>query len=392
MTINDNFLIINLFNGEDSNFTSRNDSFTLKLTIMQEADPAVQDSERTGQEIGYLMAYDKKEQKAKGVKGIAANGDLETLEANERNKGQFVRVDRYGNFFSNFGKNFIYQYNHPTRFSLYRMPENTPAEQAASKIEEAQQPQNEMLRRELSKNNRIYNNHFFNEREINWEQAARYGITPDLLRQTGDMERILQGRQSGIAYDISMNTELGRQKGDAKFSLFRDENGLAKFDLHFIRQVPKVGQEYRGYKIEEDVLDALNRTGNAGKTVDLVVDYRTKEMKPCYLSKDPVTNEMFFLPVDQARHPRKIKDYELNDKEYADYVAGKEVPIEFKSANGKTCRTSIQISAAERGTEFLWERSTKKPEKKQGQKQTATPDETTGKPAKRTKKSVTPKM
>ena len=26
------------------------------------------------QEHGYLMAYDKKEQKAKGVKGIAANG------------------------------------------------------------------------------------------------------------------------------------------------------------------------------------------------------------------------------------------------------------------------------------------------------------------------------
>ena len=78
------------------------------------------------------------------------------------------------------------------------------------------------------------------------------------------MERLLQGRQSGIAYDISMNTELGRQKGDAKLSLFRDENGLAKFDLHFIRQAPKVGQEYRGYKLEEDVLDALNRTGNAG--------------------------------------------------------------------------------------------------------------------------------
>ena len=46
-----------------------------------------------------------------------------------------------------------------------------------------------------------------------------------------------------------MNTELGRQKGDAKLSLFRDENGLAKFDLHFIRQAPKVGQEYRGYKL-----------------------------------------------------------------------------------------------------------------------------------------------
>ena len=364
----------------------------LNLTVMQEVQPAAQGSENATQEQGYLMAYDKKEQKAKGVKGIAANGELETLEASEQNKGQFVRVDRFGNFFTNFGKNFLYQYNNPTRFSLYRMEENTPVEQAARKIEEAQRPENEAVRRELSKNNRIYNNHFFNEREINWQQAERYGLTPEVLKQTGDMEKLLQGRQSGIAYDISMNTELGRQKGDAKLSLFRDENGAVKFDLHFIRQAPKVGQEYRGYKLEEDVLEALNRTGNAGRLVNLVTDYRTRETKPCYLSKDPVTNEMFFLPADQARCPRKIKDYALSDKEYADYAAGKEVPIEFKSSNGKVYRTSIQMSAAERGTEFLWERSTLKPEKKQGQEQTAGLKETAGKPARRTRQTITPKM
>ena len=359
---------------------------------MQEVNPAAQGSENATQEQGYLMAYDKKEQKAKGVKGIAANGELETLEANEQNKGQFVRVDRFGNFFTNFGKNFLYQYNNPTRFSLYRMEENTPVEQAARKIEEAQRPENEAVRRELSKINRIYNNHFFNEREINWQQAERYGLTPEVLKQTGDMEKLLQGRQSGIAYDISMNTELGRQKGDAKLSLFRDENGAVKFDLHFIRQAPKVGQEYRGYKLEEDVLEALNRTGNAGRIVNLVTDYRTRETKPCYLSKDPVTNEMFFLPADQARCPRKIKDYALSDKEYADYAAGKEIPIEFKSSNGKVYRTSIQMSAAERGTEFLWERSTLKPEKIQGQEQTAGLKETAGKPARRTRQTITPKM
>ena len=247
---------------------------------MEEVKPAATGSENATQEQGYLMAYDKKEQKAKGVKGIAANGELETLEANETNKSQFIRVDRHGNFFTNFGKNFMYQYNHPTRYALYRMEEKTPVEEAKRRIEQAQLPENESLRRELSRDNRIYNNHLFNEREINWQQAERYGLTPDVLRQTGDMERLLQGRQSGIAYDISMNTELGRQKGDTKLSLFRDENGLAKFDLHFIRQAPKVGQEYRGYKLEEDVLDALNRTGNAGRLVDLVVDFRSKETKP----------------------------------------------------------------------------------------------------------------
>ena len=91
--------------------------------------------------------------------------------------------------------------------------------------------------------------------------------------------------------------------------------------LYTSRQAPKVGQEYRGYKLEEDVLDALNRTGNAGRLVDLVVDFRSKETKPCYLSKDLVTNEMFFLPADQARCSKKIKDYTLSQQEYADYTA-----------------------------------------------------------------------
>ena len=76
-------------------------------------------------EHGYLMAYDKKEQKAKGVKGIAANGELETLEANEANRDQFIKVDQRGNFFTNFGKNFLYQYNNPGRYSLYNMPKET---------------------------------------------------------------------------------------------------------------------------------------------------------------------------------------------------------------------------------------------------------------------------
>ena len=145
-------------------------------------------------EHGYLMAYDKKEQKAKGVKGIAANGELETLEANEANRDQFIKVDQRGNFFTNFGKNFLYQYNNPGRYSLYNMPKETLVEQAKEKIEAAQEPQNEAVRRELA-STRVYNNHRFNEREVNWEQAAKYGITPDGLKNAKDsLERICRER------------------------------------------------------------------------------------------------------------------------------------------------------------------------------------------------------
>ena len=88
-------------------------------------------------EHGYLMAYDKKEQKAKGVKGIAANGELETLEANEANRDQFIKVDQRGNFFTNFGKNFLYQYNNPGRYSLYNMPKETPVEHHCVEVNKA---------------------------------------------------------------------------------------------------------------------------------------------------------------------------------------------------------------------------------------------------------------
>ncbi len=91
---------------------------------MDNVNLAPENNEAT-QEHGYLMAYDKKEQKAKGVKGIAANGELETLEANEANKDQFIKVDQSGNFFTNLGKNFLYKYNNPGRYSLYDIPKET---------------------------------------------------------------------------------------------------------------------------------------------------------------------------------------------------------------------------------------------------------------------------
>ena len=229
----------------------------------------------------------------------------------------------------------------------------------------------------------------------------------------GQPRKNVAGKDFRYRFRVAKNSELGRENGDAKLSLFRDENGAVKFDIHYIRQAPKIGEDYRGHVLTEEDLKALNQTGNLGKAVDVVIDYRTKETKSCYLSKDPVTNELFHMPVEQARIPRKVKDYTLSPKEYDAAVRGEEVPIRFKSDNGKFYATSIQMSAAERGVEFLWERSTKKLEEaqKQGQEQDGSqqqphaPVQVAGKPRKkeeasqqaekkpRTRKpSITPKM
>ena len=42
---------------------------------------------------GYLMTYDKKDKKVKGVTGIDAEGNLTTEEAKDLNRGKFMKID-----------------------------------------------------------------------------------------------------------------------------------------------------------------------------------------------------------------------------------------------------------------------------------------------------------
>ena len=84
----------------------------------------VAQQEQAVDHAGYLMAYDKKEKRAKGVTGIDADGNLTLEEAAGENRHHFMKVDRHGNILSNFGKNFMYQFNNPSGFLFYNMPKD----------------------------------------------------------------------------------------------------------------------------------------------------------------------------------------------------------------------------------------------------------------------------
>ena len=70
-------------------------------------------------------------------------------------------------------------------------------------------------------------------------QAERFGITKEGLKFNNALETLLKGEQSATTFRISKESELGRDRGDAKLSLFRKEDGSVKFDLHFIRRAIK---------------------------------------------------------------------------------------------------------------------------------------------------------
>lgn len=345
----------------------------------------------------YLLTYDKRDKSVKGVKGITPDGELDTLPATQENKHQFIKVDQHGNPLSNFYQNFMSNYNRPQDHALYKVGANEQPEEAKARIESAQKTEDIDLKREMNKG-RIYNNHKFNEREIDWKQAEKWGLTKEVLSYKDSLERMLQGKRSAISYRIRKETDTGRDHGDARLSLFRDNEGKVKFDVHYLCQEPNLNEPFRGYTFTpEDKENLMGKSGNLGKVVDLIVDFRTKETKPCYVSRDTITNEMMILPANSMTIPRKIMGVTLTDNQYEALKAGKEVPeLKFISSKGKEFTTGIQVNAVDRGIELLFERGTKvSQDQAQNQKQEpkqSPPDATTPKQSPpRPKQSPTPK-
>src|SRR3990167_11239909 len=71
-----------------------------------------------------LLVLDKEKKKIQAVKGIDENGKLETVDPTKENQSQFMRVDKHGDFLSNFFTNFVSQLKNPTKFSFFNGPAN----------------------------------------------------------------------------------------------------------------------------------------------------------------------------------------------------------------------------------------------------------------------------
>ena len=65
--------------------------------------------ESSGQLHDILLVLDKERMKIKAVKDIDENGKMKTVSPINKNENQFVRIDKHGDFISNFVSNFLRQ-------------------------------------------------------------------------------------------------------------------------------------------------------------------------------------------------------------------------------------------------------------------------------------------
>lgn len=328
-----------------------------------------------------LLVLDKEKMKIQAVKSIDENGNMQTVDPTKKNESQFMRVDKHGDFISNFFSNFWRQLKDPTQFSFFKVP----ADQAVEKAKEFQQqidkptlegekvmkehevklePEQKQENKQENQNNMETtqttpetNEYRFKPEQIDWETMNNLGLGKERLEKLNLLDPLLRGYKTNELVPVSVNLGGAIVRTDARLSLQPMENGKIVAAIHGIRKEPNLNYEFFGHKFTDEDKKNLLQTGNMGRVVNLT-NSKTGETIPSIVSVDRLTNELIALKTEFIKVPDEIKGVKLDDTQKQTLMEGKPLQLDgMISKKGTEFSATVQFNADKRYVEFLFDRS-----------------------------------
>lgn len=205
------------------------------------------------------------------------------------------------------------------------------------------------------------------ENRIDWvDMKEVYGVDRDALEASGDLKKMLNYGKSGLV-TVAPHFNGERYEMEARLSFKEMPDGSIGIVPHTMRKEPKLDQEFMGHTFTDEDKEALKKTGNMGRVVDLV-DKSTGELVPSYVSIDRLTNNLEAIAVKDVYIRNKIGSTELSKPEMDELRAGRGVKKEIELANGKKFSTTLQVNADYRGVEFVPRNTQPRQAKRQSEK------------------------
>lgn len=322
-----------------------------------------------------LLVLDKEKMKIQAVKSIDENGKMETVDPTKKNQNQFMRVDKGGDFFSNF----LSQLKNPTNFTFFKVP----APVAAEKAQELQKhlnkptPQGEKVLKEHEvkaepqpdKKQENQNNmataqttteaseYRYKPEQVDWDTMKNLGLSKEYLEKRNLLDPLLRGYKTNELLPIGINLGGSILRTDARLSLQQAEDGNVIVAIHGIKREPNLHFEFFGHKFTDEDKKNLLETGNMGRVVNLV-NSKTGELMPSIISIDRLTNDVIALRTEFIKIPDEIKGVKLNDEQKQTLMEGKPLYLEgMTSTKGTEFSATVQFNADKRYVEFLFDRS-----------------------------------
>lgn len=328
-----------------------------------------------------LLVLDKKENKIKAVKSLSKDGKVNATEVNEKAQPDFMRIERNGDFFSNFFSNFMRQMKEPTRFDFFRVPYasgkdialelqqhlkhlGADAQKLISKYalnSEYQHKNNTIM--DTQQSNEKAAEYRFKPEQVNWDSLANLGINRDRLEKMNLMEPLLKGFKTDNLVPLTLTMGDAVAKLDARLSLQQNDAGQVVVAMHGIRKEPNLNYPFFGHEFTKEDKDNLLKTGNMGRVVELF-NQKTSQYIPSVISVDSKTNELVAYKAEWMQIPEDIKGIKLDAQQKQTLQEGKPLYLEgMTSKNGQAFDATVQFNADKRYVEFLFDRSQPRVEK-----------------------------
>lgn len=336
-----------------------------------------------------LLVKEKDESKLKAVVGFKNDGKLKTELPKQVNAAGFLKIDRFGNPLENFFTNFQRQYQNPSDFRFFKVPADIVEKTATVLDKMLQSPEvssnKEMLDKHevkpeqyLQKEEKQERPNLIDENKVDWEQLEKLGVSKDFLKNTKNLEAMLNFRKSPDLIPITIKTDNITIRTDARLAFRQDEDGNFKVAVYAVRNKPELDRPYFGVTLTDEDKNNLLQTGNAGRI--LHPQYKEGETTPVFLSIDKLTNELVAARADKINIPNEIKGVKLSENQQKELAEGRAIFVEDMTArSGNEFSAWLQVDADKRGIGFRFDQQQEQKQNVDDQRQVRIPNSLLGK-------------
>ena len=316
-----------------------------------------------------LLVLDKKQNKMRAVTQLTKNGEVKAAEINDKNQPDFLRIERHGDFFSNFFGNFTRQLKEPTRFDFFRVPFSLGLEIARELqgyLNDLGTDAQQLLSKYAINSEYQHKNHTtmetteeykFKPEQVNWESLNNLGLSRERLEKMNLIEPLLKGFKTNDLVPLTLTMGDAVAKLDARLSLQTNDAGQVVVAMHGIRKEPNLNYPFFGHEFSKEDKENLLKTGNMGRIVDLY-NQKTSEFVPSVISVDRKTNELVACKAEWMQIPDEIKGIKLDEQQKQALQEGKPLYLEgMTSKNGDPFDATVQFNADKRYVEFIFDRN-----------------------------------
>ena len=185
------------------------------------------------------------------VSGINETGKLKTSEAKETQQTSFLKFNNQDGLLKNFMKNFLKQFNDPTRFGLYKVLASN-VEQGVKNLKEALQNRDIPENKQQLETAQVRFDDFLpqqknatavNPERVDWKMLETLGLSREKLEQNGELDKMLNWQKTNL---LSIAIPVGETtiQTEARLAFRTDEERKISLAVHSLRKEPQLDFPY----------------------------------------------------------------------------------------------------------------------------------------------------